>query len=83
MQVQVTFVLVLPVTLAVNVSDCVTITVSGAVTAPFGEMETTTTFPTLLPPPQPDRVSTARTAAVSRIFRVANFVLTISPTNSI
>lgn len=83
MQVQVTLVFVLPVTFAVNVIDCVTITVRGAVVVPFGDMETTTTLPTPLLPPQPDRVRAARIAAVRNSLSVANFVLTSSPTNSV
>src|SRR5580765_830879 len=46
-------------------------------------METTTTLPTPLLPPQPDRVRAARIAAVRNSLSVANFVLTSSPTNSV
>src|SRR5882762_7206521 len=58
-------------------------TVKGDVVVPFGNTETATTFPTAPPPPQPESVRADKTAAVRRIFRVANFLLTISPTNSI
>ena len=81
-QAQVTFVFVLPFTVAVKVADCVMRTLSGAFDVPLGVTEMVTTFPVLLPLPQPDSIKANRIPAARRVFRVANFVLTSSPTNT-
>lgn len=83
MQPQVTLVSVAPVTVPVKVIAWVTMTLSGAVIVPFGVTETVTTFPVLLPPPQPDSTRAEKTTAVRRVFSVPNFVLTSTPTNAI
>src|SRR5262249_6713409 len=73
-QAQVTFVFVVPLTMAVNVADCVMTTVSGALVVPLGVTEMVTMFPALLPPPQPDKVSAVRANMPRIVFRVANLV---------
>jgi hypothetical protein len=52
------------------------------VVVPGGETEIVTTLPVVLLLPQPDKAIADRASVARRVFRVANFVLTSSPTKT-
>jgi len=70
-------VFVVPLTIEVNVRDCVTITLKLE-----GLTETVTTLDELPPPPQPASVAAHTTNAPRRVLNFPNFMLTASPTTA-